>query len=100
MSDATQSEVQGGDAQKDRGQRRRMIGMVTSNKMDQTITVEVQRLVRHPLYEKFMRRRTRLHAHDPENQCRIGDRVEVVETRPLSKLKRYRLVRVVQQAQD
>lgn len=84
----------------ERGQRRRQIGLVTSDKMDKTITVEVQRLVKHPLYEKFMRRKTRLHAHDPENQCRVGDRVEVVETRPLSKSKRYRLVRVVQKALD
>lgn len=88
------------EAQTERGQRRRQIGLVTSNKMDKTITVEVLRLVKHPLYEKFIRRKTRLHAHDPENQCGVGDRVEVVETRPLSKLKRYRLVRVVQKAPE
>jgi small subunit ribosomal protein S17 len=79
-----------------RKRRKVQIGKVTSDKMDKSITVEVNRLKRHPLYEKFVRRRTRLHAHDESNEARIGDTVEIVETRPMSKLKRFRLVRVVQ----
>lgn len=85
-------------AAKSRNARKTQIGTVTSNKMDKTITVEVQRTTKHPLYEKFVKRRTRLHAHDENNECNIGDRVEIAETRPLSKLKRWRLVRVAQKA--
>lgn len=81
-----------------RGRRKSLVGTVTSDKMNKTITVEIERLVRHPLYEKFVRRRTRVHAHDESDEARIGDRVELAETRPISKLKRWRLVRVVQRA--
>ena len=81
-----------------RNRRKVQTGTVISDKMDKSITVEFGRKVKHPLYEKFMNRRTRLHAHDENNEARIGDVVEVVETRPLSKLKRFRLVRVITQA--
>lgn len=86
------------DSTKARGQRRVLEGKVTSNKMDKTITVEVNRRVKHPLYEKFVNRRTRVHAHDENNECQIGDLVQVAETRPLSKLKRFRLIKVVTKA--
>ena len=66
--------------------------------MNQTITVVSERLVKHKLYEKFLKRRSKLHAHDEKNECHIGDVVEIEETRPLSKLKRWRLVRVVRKA--
>jgi len=82
-----------------RGQRKIQQGVVTSAKMDKTITVVVERKVRHPQYEKFVRRRTRLHAHDEKNVAHTGDIVEVAETRPLSKLKRWRLVRVVRKSE-
>lgn len=85
--------------EKPRGKRKVLRGQVVSDKMDKTITVEVLRLVRHQLYDKFVRRRTKVHAHDENNEARAGDRVEVMETRRLSKLKRWRLVRVIQRAQ-
>lgn len=81
-----------------RNARKVMRGMVTSNKMNKTIVVQVDRKVRHPLYEKFVSRRTKLYAHDEQCEAKIGDVVEVVQTRPLSKLKRWRLLRVVQKA--
>lgn len=77
------------------GLRKVLRGTVTSDKMDKTLTVVVDRLARHPMYEKFMRRRTKVHAHDENNEGRVGDVVEVMETRPLSKLKRWRLVKVL-----
>ncbi len=85
---------------KTRPERRKQTGIVTSNKMNQTITVVTDRLVKHELYEKYLKRRSKLHAHDEKNECRIGDVGEIEETRPLSKLKRWRLVRVVRQAVD
>ena len=97
MSDTT-NQTPAPAENKARGERRVIVGTVTSDKMDKSITVEVARLVKHPLYEKFVKRRTRVHAHDEQNDARLGDTVEVVETRPLSKLKRFRLVRVVTRA--
>lgn len=73
-------------------------GIVISDKMEKTVVVEVSRKVRHPLYEKFVSRRTRLHAHDEKGEAKEGDTVEIALTRPLSKTKNWRLVRVVQQA--
>jgi small subunit ribosomal protein S17 len=70
-------------------------GKVKSDKMDKTITVVIERLVRHPVYEKFIRRRTKMHAHDEQNEARVGDTVEIIATRPLSKLKRFRLSKIV-----
>jgi small subunit ribosomal protein S17 len=85
-------------AQKERNDRKAMRGKVTSNKMQKTLVVEVSRKVRHPLYEKFLSRRTKLYVHDEANEAKVGDVVEVVQTRPLSRLKRWRLVRVLQRA--
>ncbi|ONI46770.1 30S ribosomal protein S17 [Candidatus Epulonipiscioides saccharophilum] len=81
-----------------RNLRKTLIGIVTSDKMDKTITVAVVNSVKHPLYGKIIKRTYKLHAHDEQNECRKGDRVKVMETRPLSKLKRYRLVEVVEKA--
>ena len=81
-----------------RNARRTQVGTVTSNKMDKSITVQIERLVKHPLYEKFLKRRTKIHAHDENNEANVGDLVEVAETRPLSKLKRWRLVKITQKA--
>jgi len=78
-----------------RTRRKTEVGIVTSDKMDKTRRVEIERLVPHPKYGKFMRRRTICHAHDEANQTHIGDIVEIMETRPLSKLKRWRIVRIV-----
>lgn len=72
--------------------------MVESNKMDKTIVVRVERLVKHDKYGKYIKRTTKLTAHDPENTCNIGDRVSVASTRPLSKSKRWRLVEVLERA--
>src|ERR1700748_2685277 len=78
-----------------RSRRKTEIGVVTSDKMDKTRRVELERLVPHPKYGKFLKRRTVCHAHDETNQTHLGDIVEIMETRPLSKLKRWRIVRVV-----
>src|SRR4051812_8535734 len=81
----------------DRTQRKTEIGVVTSDKMNKTRRVEIERLVPHPKYGKFLRRRTVCHAHHEANQTHVGDLVEIMETRPLSKLKRWRIVRIVRQ---
>jgi len=81
-----------------RGQRRVEVGVVTSDKMNKTRRVEIPRLVRHPRYGKLIRRRTVCHVHDEGNESHAGDTVEIMESRPLSKLKRWRLVRVVTKA--
>lgn len=82
----------------ERGYGRVLRGVVTSDKMDKTITVEVTRTVRHPRYNKFIQRRARYHAHDEGNTAHAGDTVEIVESRPLSKSKRWRLQTVVERA--
>jgi len=81
-----------------RGRRKSKIGSVVSSKMNKSIVVSVERLVRHPLYRKYFRKTSKFMAHDEENQCQVGDTVKIVETRPLSKLKRWRLVEVVEKA--
>lgn len=81
-----------------RGNRRRVVGVVTSDKMQKSVVVEVKRLVKHPLYGKYIRRRTKLMAHDEDNAAGVGDRVELVEARPLSKRKSWRVVRVLEKA--
>ena len=78
--------------------KRQMIGTVTSNKADKTVTVLVERLVKHRLYLKYVRRRTKFAAHDDQNDCRIGDKVQISESRPLSKTKRWRVVKIVEKA--
>lgn len=80
----------------ERNLRKTRIGVVTSNKMEKTITVAVERKVKHPIYGKFLKKTTSFHAHDEKNECSIGDTVKIMETRPLSKLKRWRLVEVVE----
>ena len=78
--------------------RRTMIGQVVSDKMDKTIVVAVKDSYQHPLYKKTMKRTYKLKAHDENNECGIGDTVEVMETRPLSKDKRWRLVNIIEKA--
>ncbi len=81
------------------GKGRTVTGRVVSSKMDKTITVLVERLVRHPLYGKYIRRSTKLHAHDEGNECREGDVVVIQECRPLSKTKCWRLIKIVERAE-
>lgn len=78
---------------------RTLTGRVTSNKMDKTITVVIERLVKHPVYGKYIRRTTKLHAHDENNECREGDLVAIKQCRPLSKTKSWTLAAVVKRAQ-
>jgi len=82
----------------ERNLRKTRVGLVTSDKMDKTIVVSVTDNVKHPLYGKIVKRTYKLKAHDEENQCKIGDRVRVMETRPLSKDKRWRLVNIIEKA--
>ena len=81
-----------------RNLRKERIGLVTSNKMDKTITVAVDRKVKHPIYGKFIRKTTKFSAHDEKNECGEGDLVKIMETRPLSKNKRWRLVEIIERA--
>jgi len=82
----------------ERNQRKEKIGMVTSNKMDKTITIAIHRKVKHPIYGKFMQKTTKLMAHDEKREAGIGDKVRISETRPLSKNKRWRLVEILEKA--
>jgi len=81
-----------------RGMRRQVVGSVVSNKMDKTAVVQVERLVKHRLYQKYIRRRSRFMAHDEGNLCKIGDKVQITESRPLSKTKRWRVNKVLVKA--
>jgi len=83
----------------ERNRRKVREGWVISNRMDKTIVVSVERRFRHPRYEKIIRSTSKLYAHDDKNQCQIGDKVKVMETRPLSKLKRWRLLEIMEKAQ-
>ena len=82
----------------ERNLRKTRVGMVVSDKMDKTIVVAIKDNVRHPLYKKIIKRTIKLKAHDENNSCRIGDKVEIMETRPLSKDKRWRLVNIIEKA--
>lgn len=82
----------------ERNLRKTRVGKVVSDKMDKTIVVAIEDNVRHPLYKKIIKKTVKLKAHDENNECRIGDRVMVMETRPLSKDKRWRLVEIVEKA--
>ena len=82
----------------ERNLRKTRVGLVTSDKMDKTITVSVVEHVKHPLYGKIMKRTYKLKAHDENNECKIGDKVKVMETKSLSKDKRWRLVSIVEKA--
>lgn len=79
---------------------RTLIGRVVSNKMEQSVAVVIERLVRHPVYGKYIRRRTKLLAHDETNNCKEGDRVAIVECRPISKRKSWKVVEIVQKSSD
>ena len=83
---------------KKQGKKRQMVGTVVSNKMDKTVVVLVERLVQHPLYEKYVRRRSRFAAHDEANACTIGDKVLIAESRPLSRTKRWRVSEILEKA--
>lgn len=82
----------------ERNHRKERIGVVTSNKMQSSIVVMVERRVKHPLYGKFVKKSSKFMAHDEGNTCNIGDTVRIMETRPLSKLKRWRLVEIIERA--
>jgi small subunit ribosomal protein S17 len=82
-------------AMENRGIRKTKVGLVVSDRMDKTVVVRVERLVPHPVYKKYVKRRTTYKAHDEKNEYHIGDRVEIVETRPLSKEKRWRVSRLI-----
>ncbi|MEY2949323.1 MAG: 30S ribosomal protein S17 [Saprospiraceae bacterium] len=78
--------------------RKTRTGVVSSNKMDKTISITVERKLRHPIYGKFVKKSKKFMAHDENNDCNIGDKVTIMETRPLSKLKRWRLIEVIERA--
>jgi small subunit ribosomal protein S17 len=78
--------------------RKTRIGIVVSNKMDKTVTVAIERKVPHPIYKKYFKKTTTLMAHDEKKECGLGDKVKIMETRPLSKNKRWRLVEIVEKA--
>ena len=80
--------------------QRTLVGRVVSNKMDKTVSVAIERLIKHPVYGKYIRRTTKVLAHDAANDCREGDRVEIAECRPLSKKKSWTVVNVVERAPD
>ncbi|MBQ3378299.1 MAG: 30S ribosomal protein S17 [Clostridia bacterium] len=82
----------------ERGNRKTRVGMVVSDKMDKTVVVAIVDSVKHPLYKKIVKRTYKLKAHDENNECRIGDKIKVMETRPLSKDKRWRLVEIIEKA--
>jgi small subunit ribosomal protein S17 len=82
----------------ERNLRKTRIGVVTSDKMDKTITVAIERKVKHPIYGKFVKKTTKFHAHDEKNEGGVGDTVKIMETRPLSKTKRWRLVEIIEKA--
>ena len=82
-----------------RNLRKERIGVVVSNKMDKTVVVAEKKKMKHPIYGKFVNKTTKFHAHDEKNDCNIGDLVRIMETRPLSKSKRWRLVEIIERAE-
>ena len=82
----------------ERNIRKTRVGVVTSNLMDKSITVSVERKLKHPIYGKYVKKSSKFHAHDVNNECSIGDTVKIMETRPLSKTKRWRLVEIIEKA--
>ncbi len=87
-----------GKTQAVRGQQKIRVGQVVSDRMNKTRVVLIERFVEHPLYKKHIRRRSKLYVHDEKNECHVGDTVKVIETRPLSKLKRWRVLQIVARA--
>jgi len=84
----------------ERGMRKVLTGKIVSDKMEKTVVVAVESLVRHPLYQRTIRRTKKFKAHDEENSCRIGDKVRMMETRPLSKEKRWRIIEILERAEQ
>ncbi len=84
----------------ERGNRKTQVGRVVSDKMQNTVVVRVEQTSRHPLYSKTMRRQRKFYAHDADNNCKVGDVVRIMEARPMSKLKRWRVVEVVEKARE
>lgn len=83
---------------KNRGFKRQIQGIVTSDKMDKTVVVQVERIIKHKLYKKFVKNYAKFSAHDEANECNIGDKVIITESRPLSKMKRFRVSKIVEKA--
>ena len=83
---------------KDRGKKRQLTGRVVSDRMNNTAVILVERLVKHPFYHKYIRRRAKFSAHDKDNSCRIGDKVVITESRPISKTKRWRVSEITEKA--
>ncbi len=83
---------------KERGIKRQVVGTIVSNKMDKSVIVLVERMVKHPLYHKFIRRRAKFAAHDENNACHIGDKVRITESRPISKTKKWRVSEIIEKA--
>ena len=81
-----------------KSRRKELMGQVVSDKMDKSVVVQVERFIQHKMYKKFIRQYKKYHAHDEKNACRIGDAVKIIETRPLSKLKRFRVTEIVKKA--
>jgi small subunit ribosomal protein S17 len=98
ISTADQISIHKSEYMPDRNLRKTRTGVVSSNKMDKTVVVAVERKVQHPIYGKFLKKTTKFHAHDEKNECSIGDVVRIMESRPLSKTKRWRLVEIVEKA--
>lgn len=78
--------------------KKELMGLIVSDKMDKSVVVQVERFVQHKVYKKFIKRYKKYHAHDETNECRVGDEVKIIETRPLSKLKRFRVTGIVKKA--
>ena len=78
--------------------KKELIGLIVSDKMDKSVVVQVERFVQHPVYKKYIKRYKKYHAHDERNECKIGDEVKIIETRPLSKLKRFRVAKILKKA--
>jgi small subunit ribosomal protein S17 len=78
--------------------KKELIGLIVSDKMDKSVVVRVERFVQHKVYKKYIKRYKKYHAHDEQNECRIGDEVKIIETRPLSKLKRFRVTEILKKA--
>lgn len=96
--DSSQAAAPAAPSDLSRNRRRVVWGTVVSDRMEKTITVRVERRMRHPKYAKFIRKHKTYHAHDETNEAQVGDTVEITETRPLSKIKRFRLLRVIERA--
>ncbi|MDT8377848.1 MAG: 30S ribosomal protein S17 [Desulfotignum sp.] len=81
-----------------KGKKKELKGLVISNKMDKSVIVQVERYIQHKVYKKYIKQYKKYHAHDEKNECRIGDEVQIIETRPLSKLKRFRVTQITKKA--